>query len=176
MIGRVPLAFLAGFASFVAPCVLPLVPGYLSTLGAKESPRRALPFVGGLIVHWLHWRVFFLMNLPLSLVGFVLAWRWMPDFRGPEGSRLDLLGFLLLGSGIGLLSYVLEVFGEHRLSPAELRTLLQLAPVRPRYTSGNGNRRATALPEVRRAPWRAELGEEPARRWVDVHLPAVVSR
>ena len=35
--GRIPLAFLAGFASFVAPCVLPLVPGYLPRYLARAS-------------------------------------------------------------------------------------------------------------------------------------------
>lgn len=59
MLGRIPLAFLAGFASFVAPCVLPLVPGYLSAVSSLESrhfgepgsSRRLLagsvPFVAG---------------------------------------------------------------------------------------------------------------------------------
>src|SRR5919202_1561244 len=37
MAGRIPLAFLAGFASFVAPCVLPLVPGYLATIRDRGS-------------------------------------------------------------------------------------------------------------------------------------------
>jgi cytochrome c-type biogenesis protein len=32
------LAFLAGLASFVSPCVLPLVPAYLAYLGANSSP------------------------------------------------------------------------------------------------------------------------------------------
>ncbi len=73
------------------------------------------PFLGGVIVHWLHWRVIFLMNLPVGLLGFVLAWRWMPELRVEEPSRLDATGFLLIGSSIALLSYVLEVFGEHSL-------------------------------------------------------------
>ena len=59
MLGRIPIAFFAGFASFVAPCVLPLVPGYLSAvsslearrLGERSSVRRVLvrsvPFVFG---------------------------------------------------------------------------------------------------------------------------------
>ena len=59
MLGRIPIAFLAGFASFVAPCVLPLVPGYLSAvssiearqLGKPGAARRVLagsiPFVAG---------------------------------------------------------------------------------------------------------------------------------
>jgi cytochrome c-type biogenesis protein len=57
-VSRIPFAFLAGFASFVAPCVLPLVPGYLSFVTSTEardlghsSTRRVLagtiPFVLG---------------------------------------------------------------------------------------------------------------------------------
>jgi len=33
------VALIAGFVSFLAPCVLPLVPGYLSTVGwTRSSP------------------------------------------------------------------------------------------------------------------------------------------
>jgi len=74
------------------------------------------PFTGGLIVHWLPWRVIFLVNLPFGLVGLWLVFRYMPDFREPAAPPLDRVGFLLFGAGVGLLSYVLEVFGEHRLS------------------------------------------------------------
>ena len=59
MAERIPIAFLAGFLSFLAPCVLPLVPGYLSAvsavgagdLGRSGVSRRvvlaSLPFVAG---------------------------------------------------------------------------------------------------------------------------------
>ena len=33
------VALLAGFVSFLAPCVLPLVPGYLSAVSAVEADR-----------------------------------------------------------------------------------------------------------------------------------------
>ena len=36
---RLPIAFLAGFASVITPCVLPLVPGYLSALAGVEPGR-----------------------------------------------------------------------------------------------------------------------------------------
>lgn len=35
----IPIAILAGLVSFVSPCVLPLVPGYLGYLGGTVSPR-----------------------------------------------------------------------------------------------------------------------------------------
>ena len=59
MAGQIPVAFLAGLLSFVAPCVLPLVPGYLSAVSAVEAGRLgepgttrrvligSLPFVAG---------------------------------------------------------------------------------------------------------------------------------
>jgi cytochrome c-type biogenesis protein len=41
--GRIPIAFFAGFASFVAPCVLPLVPGYLSAVSSMEARQLGRP-------------------------------------------------------------------------------------------------------------------------------------
>lgn len=81
------------------------------------------PFIGGVIVHWLHWRIIFLMNLPFAIIGLFLAKRYMPDFRDPQAPPLDRMGFFLFGSGIGLLSYVLEVFGEHHLTIPPLSVL-----------------------------------------------------
>jgi MFS family permease len=73
------------------------------------------PFLGGVIVHWLHWRIIFLINLPFAAVGLWLARRHMPDFNDPDTPPLDTIGFLLFGSGVALFSYVLEIFGEHTL-------------------------------------------------------------
>ena len=73
------------------------------------------PLTGGLIVHWLPWRVIFLINIPIGLLGLWLVKRYMPDHRAGEPDRLDTVGFLLFGTGIALLSWVLEIFGEHRL-------------------------------------------------------------
>lgn len=82
------------------------------------------PFMGGVIVHWLPWRTIFFVNLPIGLLGLWLVRRHMPDYRDPAVAPLDGRGFLLFGSGIALLSYVLEIFGEHRLPPGPLLGLL----------------------------------------------------
>ena len=82
------------------------------------------PFAGGLIVHWMSWRVIFLLNLPLALFGLWMIRRYMPDYRDDRAPPLDRRGFLLFGTGIALLSYVLEVFGEHRLSLSAILAML----------------------------------------------------
>ena len=81
------------------------------------------PIAGGLIVAYLHWRVIFFVNLPIGLIGLVLVYMHMPDYR-EAWNPLDFIGLVLFGSGVGLLSYVLEVFGEHSLSVTEISALL----------------------------------------------------
>ncbi|MGZ6988124.1 MAG: MFS transporter, partial [Thermoanaerobaculia bacterium] len=73
------------------------------------------PVAGGFIVGYFHWRVIFFVNLPIGLLGLALVLRRMPDYRAERSDKLDVFGGVLFGCGIGLLSYILEVFGEHTL-------------------------------------------------------------
>ena len=84
------------------------------------------PIAGGLIVGYFHWRVIFFVNLPIGLVGLCLVYLHLPDYR-EKSNRLDIVGLVLFGSGIALLSYVLEVFGEHTLSVSEILGLLAIS-------------------------------------------------
>lgn len=71
----IPVAFFAGLVSFLAPCVLPLVPAYLSTVSAVDADKlgqpgttrkvvvSSLPFVAGFTV------VFVLLGVGAALVG-----------------------------------------------------------------------------------------------------------
>jgi cytochrome c-type biogenesis protein len=54
MEAKIPLAFVAGLLSFVTPCVLPLVPGYLSAVsgvqigvGGRRVVTASIPFIAG---------------------------------------------------------------------------------------------------------------------------------
>src|ERR1044071_1064151 len=87
------------------------------------------PVIGGLIVHYLHWSMVFFVNIPVGLAGLYLVWRFLPDYREAKTHALDILGLILFGSGIALLSYVLEVFGQHSLSNLEILGLLALSAV-----------------------------------------------
>jgi cytochrome c-type biogenesis protein len=71
----VVVAFGAGFVSFLAPCVLPLVPGYLSAVSSVEAERlgepgaarrvvvASIPFVAGLVA------VFVLLGAAAAAIG-----------------------------------------------------------------------------------------------------------
>lgn len=85
------------------------------------------PTIGGLIVHVVSWRFIFLVNLPVGLAALVLIWRYLPEYRAPAPRPLDVVGFVLFGSGVALLSWLLEIFGEHRLDFTSGSVLLVLA-------------------------------------------------
>jgi EmrB/QacA subfamily drug resistance transporter len=87
------------------------------------------PISGGLITAFFHWSVIFFLNIPMGLIGLYLVRRHLPDYRDEHTPRLDIAGLVLFSSGIALLSYVLEVFGEHSLSGTQMLLLLALAAV-----------------------------------------------
>jgi EmrB/QacA subfamily drug resistance transporter len=87
------------------------------------------PIAGGVIVAYLHWRFIFFLNIPIGLAGLVLVYIHLPDYREEKTHPLDAVGLILFGSGIGLLSYVLEIFGEHTLSSREMSGILTMSVV-----------------------------------------------
>jgi EmrB/QacA subfamily drug resistance transporter len=85
------------------------------------------PIAGGLIVGYLQWRFIFFVNIPIGLTGLILVHLHLPDYREKHTPPLDVVGLILFGSGVALLSYVLEIFGEHRLSAGSMSGLLALS-------------------------------------------------
>src|SRR5436190_7131173 len=100
------------------------------------------PVAGGLIVGFLHWRMIFFINVPIGILGLYFIYRHLPDYREERIDQLDIIGLILFGAGVALLSYVLEVFGEHTLSSREILSLLGLSIV---LLLGYG-RHATTIP------------------------------
>jgi EmrB/QacA subfamily drug resistance transporter len=85
------------------------------------------PTVGGLIVHWVSWRVIFFVNVPVGLIALYLVYRYMPDYHGTERRPLDVIGMILFSCGTALLSWLLEIFGEHSLDPTTAVVMLALS-------------------------------------------------
>jgi EmrB/QacA subfamily drug resistance transporter len=77
------------------------------------------PVIGGLIVDNLSWRWIFYVNLPVGVVGLLLAARLLPSGRS-QGTRgatdalpeLDWKGLLMLSPGVALLVFGLSEIGS----------------------------------------------------------------
>jgi cytochrome c-type biogenesis protein len=117
---RLAVSFAAGFASVITPCVLPLVPGYLSAvssveagrLGERGAARRvviaSVPFILGFTV------VFVLLGAGSAAIVSVLS---------PEAQN-EVAGFVLVVVGlafIGLLPVPERVFAPELLTGARRR-------------------------------------------------------
>lgn len=85
------------------------------------------PVAGGLIVAYFHWRVIFFLNVPIGLLGLLMVHMHLPDYRERHTDPLDVVGLILFGGGVALLSYVLEIFGENALGATEITSLLVLS-------------------------------------------------
>ncbi|HWK52061.1 MAG TPA: DHA2 family efflux MFS transporter permease subunit [Steroidobacter sp.] len=85
------------------------------------------PTAGGLIVHWWSWREIFFVNVPVGLVALWMSRRYMPEYRSDSPRPLDVIGLVLFSSGAALLSWLLEVFGEHRLDVTSSAILFLVA-------------------------------------------------
>jgi EmrB/QacA subfamily drug resistance transporter len=118
-VGRMTLARTFGKANLVRVMSFVAIP---SQIGPMVGP-----VAGGLIVSYINWRGVFFVNLPVGLLGIYFVYRRLPDYREPKTHPLDVLGMVLFSGGIALLSYVLQVFGDHRLSLAEMLVLVALA-------------------------------------------------
>ena len=104
---------------------------YLQALSFVAIPGLIGPMVGptlgGILIEYFHWSVIFFVNIPIGLLGLWLVYRHLPDFREEQANPLDIVGFVLFGAGVALLSWVLEVFGEHTLTATQILGLLVLA-------------------------------------------------
>lgn len=77
------------------------------------------PPIGGLVTTVFGWRWIFVINLPVGLLGLILATRFMADVREPGRRPLDVLGFLTFGTGLALLMLGFSSGGRH-LVPIEV--------------------------------------------------------
>ncbi|OJU47471.1 MAG: MFS transporter, partial [Microbacterium sp. 69-7] len=69
------------------------------------------PLAGGLLVDGLGWEWIFFVNLPVGVIGFVLAWVLVPNLE-THHHRFDLVGVVLSAVGLFLIVFGLQE-GEH---------------------------------------------------------------
>ncbi|MDO5862984.1 MULTISPECIES: cytochrome c biogenesis CcdA family protein [Paenarthrobacter] len=119
-----PLAAVAGLVSFLSPCILPLVPGYLGFVSGLTDPaqprnrRRVLAGVGLFILGF--GAVFTLYGAAFGAIG---AWliRWQDPLMRGLGIVVILMGLVLLGRFSWLQqTRKFQIPGRHGLSGAPL--------------------------------------------------------
>lgn len=75
-------------------------------MGVMVAPILG-PTLGGWLTEVVSWRWTFYINLPVGIVSFILAVRYVPD-SPTRPRRMDWLGFTSLAMGIGALQLVLD--------------------------------------------------------------------
>lgn len=96
----------------------------MGLLGTMSAVGTALgPALGGVLIAALGWRSIFLAGVPVGLVAFALAYRYLPSDRpGPNTIRFDHAGTLLLA--LTLAAYALAVtVGHGRFGPLNMALL-----------------------------------------------------
>ncbi len=97
------------------------------------------PALGGFITTYATWHWIFLINIPIGLIGITLVSIFFENVRADAGEPFDFLGLVLIGLGVGGLSFGMTVAGVS-LVPTEdtaaliaggaLATLLYIAHAR----------------------------------------------
>jgi EmrB/QacA subfamily drug resistance transporter len=98
------------------------------TIPAMIGPTVG-PIVGGVLTSYASWRWIFYLNVPIGVIGGVLALRLFEDYRAPAPTRFDLVGFGIAGTGLLLLELAIENLGRPLLPTAIGLTFFPLALV-----------------------------------------------
>jgi len=86
------------------------------TIPALIGPVMGPP-LGGFITTYFHWRWIFFINIPIGVLGIVLATIFIPNIREEDTPPLDWAGFLLSGLGLALVMLGLASGGRHLIPP-----------------------------------------------------------
>ncbi|MFZ1427953.1 MAG: MFS transporter [Geminicoccaceae bacterium] len=74
------------------------------------------PLLGGFITTYFHWRWIFWINIPIAILGLVLATLYIPDVREERPPPLDLGGFALSAVGLVGVIFGFETIGRDIVS------------------------------------------------------------
>ena len=97
------------------------------TVPALVGPVMGPP-LGGFITTYFHWRYIFWINVPVGLLGIVLAAAFMPAGIRRDPGPLDWRGFFLAGVGVASLVFGFTVAGRDFL-PGHTATMLMIGGV-----------------------------------------------
>src|SRR6185312_5846999 len=89
----------------------------MSVWGATAGVATLVgPLAGGVLVDSLGWQWIFFVNVPIGIVGLVLAVRLIPDLD-TENHGFDVVGVLLSGIGMFMMVFALQEGQSHHWAP-----------------------------------------------------------
>jgi EmrB/QacA subfamily drug resistance transporter len=100
-VGRLVLLRTTAKADLVSAMAWLLVP---ATLGPMVGPP-----LGGFLVTYLSWRWIFDINVPIGVLGIVLATLFIDEIKEPDAGPLDGVGMVLSGIALSCLMFGLEL-------------------------------------------------------------------
>src|SRR5271168_3686039 len=100
----------------------------LVTMPALLGPICGPP-LGGFITTYASWHWIFLINVPIGLIGIVMASVYIANVRIERSDPFDFVGFVLSGLAIGGLAFGLSVMGLEFLPTSVVATLLCVGAV-----------------------------------------------
>jgi len=93
------------------------------TIPALMGPVIGPP-LGGFITTFISWRWIFWINIPVGILGVVLATRYIADIREQDLPPLDVKGFVLSGIGLAGITFGITTIGQGLFPPAVVTALL----------------------------------------------------
>ncbi len=120
-VGRLVLLQTTAKSELVAAMNWLLIP---ATLGPLMGPP-----VGGFLVTTLNWRFIFIINVPMGIVGFVLAVRLIPQLRSTVKRHFDGRGMITSGVALTPLIFGLELASRGVLQAWGVAAAVALAVV-----------------------------------------------
>ncbi len=129
-IGQIAVAFAAGLVSFLSPCVLPLVPGYISIVsGSSLDQLKAREKDASLLRTVLLNSVMFIVGFSLTFILLGASATWIGQVLV---SRMQLLGRI---AGLILIVFGIHLLGIPCIGPI-LAGILTIASTKQTVTDG----------------------------------------
>ncbi|MCF4098053.1 MFS transporter [Maritalea mediterranea] len=140
MLGSLACAFADSLFTFVAARFLQGMGGSMMTplsrlILIRNTPKKDLihawawltmpalfgplagPPVGGFLTTYFSWHWIFYINIPIGLIGIVLASKYLPGTGYRDKRKLDIVGFLLTGTAFSGIIFGLSVISMPALPP-----------------------------------------------------------
>ena len=87
------------------------------------------PPLGGFITTYFSWHWIFLINIPIGLLGIVMALRYIDPIKSEDPERFDLYGMVLAGIGLAGIAFGLSVAGLNLLPWSVVAALVAVGAI-----------------------------------------------